>query len=382
MKLKLVTATLLVQASCSGVSKPSVTPAAPPAAPTVVAPAPNLPAAPVTVVAPTVKMAEFTANGYELSGAEYWPYVGTVDINYPDEVLWGFYPEKGVIANGETTPNVGTASPAAVACAQRAFAELQAFIASDPPMLRSISADAAGAGYDNKFYLWTNDYSQAADPYPPGVRPAKLWYWKRREAKPDRPPGFWKWESTLDQKGICHTPDLKVADEFLRTTMREVELLSKIAKPCRGSALDGDKLTEPCRNRAGAPAVKPESVELGGAAVGKVRSGKKFAVNLVVKNARALPLLVQWSELNPPQVTLADGKPLPGTETCGVGYGRGGGAWPVFALEGGGSVTFATSAVAAYQDCNEKRRVLAPGGYQVRWQTNLGEFVIPITVVK
>ena len=351
--------------------------------PTAVEPASVIaPADAVPVPPPRVTMAEFTANGYELSGAEYWPYVGTVDINYPDEVLWGFYPEKGVIANGETTPNVGTASPAAVACAQRAFAELQAFIASDQPMLRVIAADAAGAGYDNKFYLWTNDYSRAADPYPPGVRPAKLWYWKRREPKPDRPPGFWKWESTLDQKGVCHTPDLKVADEYLRTTLREVELLTKIAKPCRGSALDGTKLTEACRSRVGVPAIKPESVELSGAATGTVRSGKKFAVKLVLKNARALPLLVQWSELFPPKLTLADGKPLPGTEGCGVGYGTGGGGWPVFAIDGGGSISFATTAEAAYQDCNEKRRVLQPGPHQVRWSTNVGEFVIAIKVVK
>ena len=339
-------------------------------------------------------MAEFVANGYELSGAEYWPYVGTVDINYPAEVLWGFYPEKGVIANGETTPNVGTASSAAVACAERAYAELQAFIAADQPLLRSLAADAAGAGYDNKFYLWTNDYSQAADPYPPGARPAKLWYWKRREPKPDRPPGFWKWESTLDQKGECHTPDLKVGDEYLRTALREVELLTKLAKPCRGSALDGTTLTQSCRSQLEAPAVQPESVALSGAALGTVRSGKKFAVKLVIKNARALPLLVRWSVLLPPILTRADGKPLPGTESCGggnsvsdsagdsVSNSVGDSGTPVFGLDGGGAISFATTATAAYQDCNKKRRALSPGSYQVRWPTTVGEFVIAINVQK
>ena len=380
MNHKLVIVTLLL-ASCGSSSTPVLTPTVPTPVEPAVVQAPAV-AVPVPVVALTMKMAEFTANGYELSGAEYWPYVGTVDINYPDEVLWGFYPEKGVLANGETTPNVGTSSPAAVACAARAYAELQAFIASDQPMLRNLAADAAGAGYDNKFYLWTNDYSRAADPYPPGVRPAKLWYWKRREPKPDRPPGFWKWESTLDQKGVCHTPDVKVADEYLRTAVREVELLTKLAKSCRGSALDGTKLTETCRNRAGAPAVKPEFVELGGATVGMVRSGKKFAVKLVIKNARALPLLVNWGELQSPVLTLADGNPLPGAERCGVGYGSGGGATPVFALEGGGSVSFSTSAVAAYVGCDGKRRVLAPGAYQAHWQTTVGEFVIAVKVVK
>ncbi len=375
MNPTLVTATLLL-ASCGSSSTPVVTPAVS----TPVEPAAA--AAPVLVVAPKMKMAEFAANGYELSGAEYWPYVGSVDINYPNEVLWGFYPEKGVIANGETTPNVGTASPAVVACAERAYTELQAFIASDQPMLRSLAADAAGAGYDNKFYLWTNDYSRAADPYPPGVRPAKLWYWKRREPKPDRPPGFWKWESTLDQKGVCHTPDLKVADEYLRTALGEVELLTKLAKPCRGSALDGTKLAETCGNRASAPAVKPESVELSGATVGVVRSGKKFAVKLVIKNARALPLLVKWGELQPPVLTLADGNPLPGAERCGINYGSGGAATPLFAVDGGGSVSFSTSAVASYIGCDEKRRVLAPGAYQAHWKTNVGEFVIAVNVVK
>ena len=32
-------------------------------------------------------------NGYTLAGAEYWPYIGKDDIKYPDDVLWGFYPD-------------------------------------------------------------------------------------------------------------------------------------------------------------------------------------------------------------------------------------------------------------------------------------------------
>ena len=42
------------------------------------------------------RMESFELNGYQLTGAEYWPYSGTEEIRYPEDVLWGFYPEKGV----------------------------------------------------------------------------------------------------------------------------------------------------------------------------------------------------------------------------------------------------------------------------------------------
>ncbi|MCX5744295.1 MAG: carboxypeptidase-like regulatory domain-containing protein, partial [Proteobacteria bacterium] len=90
---------------------------------------------------------------------------GTVDIDYPRDVLWGFYPKQGVVAPGEDDPNLADASPVAVACAETAYRALQAFIASDPPALRMIVQAGAASGFTTKFYLWTNDYTHAADPY-------------------------------------------------------------------------------------------------------------------------------------------------------------------------------------------------------------------------
>ena len=168
-------------------------------------------------------MASFTLNGYTLTGAEYWPYVGTEDINYPDAVLWGFYPKKGEIGPGEDTPNVDTANPQAVACAQRAYDALHAFLESNPPKLRAIIDKGADKGFVPRFYLWTNDYTRAATPFPPGMREAKFWYWHRKEPAPPKPPGYWKWESVLDQKGECHIPQAAQIDKMLADTLAEVE---------------------------------------------------------------------------------------------------------------------------------------------------------------
>src|SRR5262245_47175688 len=110
----------LVAAGCGGAPAPASAPPAPAAAPAV------------------DKMATFGAGGYLLAGAEYWPYVGSEDIDYPADVLWGFYPEKGVVPAGETDPNPDSARPEAIACAERAYAALRAFVASDPPKLRKI----------------------------------------------------------------------------------------------------------------------------------------------------------------------------------------------------------------------------------------------------
>src|SRR3954469_15726195 len=84
------------------------------------------------------RMDTFEMNGYTLAGAEYWPYVGKEDINYPHDVLWGFYPEKGVVPPGETDANVDSANPDAIECAQQSFTALQVFLAKNPPKLREI----------------------------------------------------------------------------------------------------------------------------------------------------------------------------------------------------------------------------------------------------
>jgi len=161
------------------------------------------------------RMDSFTINGYVLTGAEYWPYAGTEDIKYPEAVLWGFYPEKGVTGPGEDTPNLETANPKAVACARTAYDALRAFLESNPPKLRAIVERGADKGYVPRFYLWTNDYTRAATPFPPGVREARLWYWKRKEPAPPKPPGYWKWESVLTQSGECLIPRAEQIDKLL-----------------------------------------------------------------------------------------------------------------------------------------------------------------------
>lgn len=186
-------ALMLLVVACSSSPKPASTPVTP----------------------ATEPMDTFTINGYLLAGAEYWPYVGTAEINYPDAVLWGFYPEKGVIGPGETTPNAETATPKAVACARTAYDALRAFLQADPPKLRQIVERGAAKGYVPRFYLWTNDYTGAATPYPPGVREARLWYWKRKEPAPPKPPGYWKWESTLTQAGVCQIPQAAQIEKTL-----------------------------------------------------------------------------------------------------------------------------------------------------------------------
>lgn len=164
-------------------------------------------------------METFEINGYTLAGAEYWPYIGKEDIRYPEDVLWGFYPEKGVVPPGETDANVDSARPEAIECAQQSFAALQVFLAKNPPELRQIVERGAAQGFVPRFYLWTNDYGHASEPYPPGVREARLWYWKRKQPEPPKPPGYWKWEATLTQRGDCQVPREDQIQSYLAETL-------------------------------------------------------------------------------------------------------------------------------------------------------------------
>ncbi len=177
------------------------------------------------------RMATFQDRGYELTGAEYWPYTGSVDIKYPEEVLWGFYPQQGVVPPGESDPNPASARPAAIECAERAWDELRAFVAGPHEKLdRIVELGAKTGTIVPRFYLWTNDYSQASDPYPPGVREARLWWWARKTPEPPKPPGYWKWESTLDQKGVCHTPRPAQIEAYLTEKLAEMELQQRAAR--------------------------------------------------------------------------------------------------------------------------------------------------------
>jgi hypothetical protein len=161
-------------------------------------------------------METFAQNGYELTGAEYWPYVGANDIDYPKDVLWGFYPQKGVVPPGETDPNPDSASPAAVDCARQSWEALRAFVGKNDPRFRTINDYGAANGtMVPRFYLWTNDYSRAATPFPPGAREARLWWWARKKPETGKPPGYWKWEASLTQDGVCHVPQQAQIDALL-----------------------------------------------------------------------------------------------------------------------------------------------------------------------
>ncbi len=185
-----------------------------------------------TTAQPAAKMATFERSGFLLAGAEYWPYHGGEDIKYPEEVLWGFYPEKGVVPEGETDPNPASARPEAIACAERAYAALQAFLDEPPAKLRRIIELGTLTGdVVPRFYLWTNDYGDAADPYPPGLREARLWYWKRKTPEPPKPPGYWKWESRVTQQGECQIPSEPQIDRYLTDMLAEME--NRAANPPR-----------------------------------------------------------------------------------------------------------------------------------------------------
>jgi|GEM_PF-1756765 len=160
-------------------------------------------------------MGTFFESGYILAGAEYWPHRGSTPAKYPEEILWGFYPHEGEVFEGAAAS--ASATPEAVACAEQSYAALRAWI----PTATEALAGATAGDKAPRFYLWVNDYSQADDPFPAEMREAKLWYWARNPAVPGRIPGYFKWETVLDQKGECHWPDDTQAKAFLREAAAE-----------------------------------------------------------------------------------------------------------------------------------------------------------------
>lgn len=155
-------------------------------------------------------MRPFTHAGLTLTGAEYWPNRGTTKTRYPEDVLWGFYPEKGVVFEGEAAP--ASARPAAVACAEASFHALRTFMDTRPEKLHQL---AKRPSVSSRFYLWVNDYSEASADFPHPVRPGRLWYWQREPAVVGRVPGYWKWETTLTRSGVCQIPSEPQIDAYL-----------------------------------------------------------------------------------------------------------------------------------------------------------------------
>ena len=154
-------------------------------------------------------MRPFELNGIILAGAEYWPYRGNKKPDYPADVLWGFYPEKDVVFEGDKSP--AAATPEAIECAERSYAALRTWAASPPKAFHQ----AVNQGRSSRFYLWINDYSKANTPWPHDIRPNKFWYWQRNPTVRGRVPGYWKWETTLTPEGKCLIPALDQIETYL-----------------------------------------------------------------------------------------------------------------------------------------------------------------------
>lgn len=154
-------------------------------------------------------MAPFEHGGFALAGAEYWPHRGSTPAKYPEEILWGFYPHEGEVFEGSAA--AASATTAAIECAEKSYAALQAWI----PTATDALAGATAGDKAPRFYMWVNDYSEADDPFPADMHEAKLWYWARSPGVAGRIPGYFKWETVLDQKGACRWPDPTQAEAFL-----------------------------------------------------------------------------------------------------------------------------------------------------------------------
>ena len=164
------------------------------------------------------KMRTFEKNGIMLGGGEYWPSHDDHECDYPGDVLWGFYPQKGVPYEG--TPSVDTPTAAATACAEQAFDALSKWL--DAPPKEFFDATQYPL-ISSRFYLWTNDYSKANTPFPKELRMNKFWYWQRTPAVAGRVPGYWKWESTVTQDGVCHIPDPAQIENYLTEKLAELK---------------------------------------------------------------------------------------------------------------------------------------------------------------
>jgi hypothetical protein len=139
-------------------------------------------------------MTYFEANGYQLAGAEFWPYVGTAEFRYPEDVEWGF----------------AAGTPAARSCAKRAHTRLKEFFNENWPEMQRV----VELGATSSFYLWTDDYTQ--DELNRPRRRHRIWHWNSGEK--DYTIGFWKWESVVTQQGECLIPQ----DAQVRTELQNV----------------------------------------------------------------------------------------------------------------------------------------------------------------
>ena len=141
-------------------------------------------------------------NRYQLVGAEYWPFYGNEPFRYPNDVLWGFYPEG--------------ASKNAIKCAEQSYNALLGFLRENWRLMR----DVVGYGATRKFYLWTNDYSAALNDRV--LRSARMWH--SNSGTRDYNQGYWKWESTLRPNGTCEIPN---SDQITGELAEAIKALSR-----------------------------------------------------------------------------------------------------------------------------------------------------------
>lgn len=165
-------------------------------------------------------MTPFESNGYVLSGSEYL--IHSIKSNSKPtqvlNVLQGFYPEKGVVYQGEVIP--ATANKKLIDCAEKSFKAFKQWIKNPPNELKKISAK----GTPPLFWLMANDYSSIKQDLLKPQRPARLWYWKRNPSVIGRVTGYWKWEAVLTKDCKCKIPKNEDIEKFLK------EYLSKSKK--------------------------------------------------------------------------------------------------------------------------------------------------------
>ncbi len=153
-------------------------------------------------------MKEYTFNGFELSGAEYWIFVEGKDFAYPADVLWGFLGEQ----KNDETP--GAAPQLAIECGLQAYNKLNRFYKNPPAGMKDLIEKG---GTTKRFYLWVNDYTKAAASEEERLN--NFWHWNR--GPKDYSKGYWKWESTLNKKGECLLPDdAQIAERILEISKK------------------------------------------------------------------------------------------------------------------------------------------------------------------
>ncbi len=165
----------------------------------------QVPPATLSPVATPEEMTYINNLGFRLSGAEYWPYVAGEAFAYPEHVLWGFLGEDN--SYGRPTP----ATSAAQDCAMQSYNKLVELMNNPPAELITLQE----RGATTAFYLWTDDYSQAA--VGTQERASKMWHWNSGEK--NYAAGFWKWEAKVTRAGECLTPNLTQIPAMLQQVL-------------------------------------------------------------------------------------------------------------------------------------------------------------------